>query len=147
MTTKHQDAPTPTHSFTPYLRRSVLHPIGDEPSMTKQEFKDDSDINSILAKFQRTGAMSHFAKYAPNYGDFSACDYQTAQNLLIRAQKMFDDLPSSVRSLVSTPAGFLDFVQDPANASKMQELGLLPSAPPITPAPPSRPPSGGSGGA
>lgn len=103
----------------------------EETSKTKQEFKDDCDINRILAKYQRTGALSHFAKYAPQYGEFNALDLQSAQNLLINARKMFDELPSNVRAIVSTPAGFLDFVQDPKNAEKMAELGLKASPPPI----------------
>lgn len=94
------------------------------PSLTRQEFAEECNINQILDQFQRTGAMSHFAKYAPLYGEFDARDYQSAQNLLIRAREMFDALPSNVRQLVSTPAGFLEFVQDPANAEKMRELGL-----------------------
>jgi len=128
----------------PQPKRRVYHPIGEEPSATKQEFAQDCDINIILARFQRTGAMNHFAAYAPNYGDFSALDYQTAQNTLIRAQKMFDALPSSIRHLCSTPAGFLDFVQDPKNAEKMAELGLIPTAPPLAKPPettPATPPS------
>lgn len=112
----------------------------DTVSKTKQEFKDDCDINRILSKYQRTGALSHFATYAGSYGDFSACDYQTAQNTLIRARQMFDALPSSVRNLVSTPAGFLDFVQNPANQEKMRELGLMPSKP--VPVPPATPAAG-----
>lgn len=101
------------------------------PSLTRQEFADDCDINRILAQFQKTGAMSHFAKYGPMYGDFSALDYQSAQNLIIRARQMFDDLPSAIRNLVATPAGFLDWVQDPKNAQTLVEMGLArsPSSP------------------
>ncbi|AXH77259.1 MAG: internal scaffolding protein [Microviridae sp.] len=123
-------------SFTTPLRRRITAPVGAAPSRTKQEFKDDCDVNRILAKFQRTGALTHFAKYAPFYDDINACDYQTAQNLLLRARNMFDALPSNIRAHVSTPAGFLEFVQDPKNKAKMQEFGLIPTPPPITPAPP-----------
>ena len=41
----------------------------DMPSMTKQSFKDECDINKIMAKFQKTGAIEHYAKHAPSYGD------------------------------------------------------------------------------
>lgn len=129
-----ETAPTHLSSFSSPLRRRTAHPVSGD-SRTKQEFRDECDINRILSKFQRTGAMQHFAKYAPAYGDFNACDYQTAQNILLRARKMFDALPSNVRTLVSTPQGFLEFVQNPANADKMAELGLKP-----TPPAPQRPP-------
>lgn len=118
-------------------RRVAYTQPANEPSMTKQEFADDCDINKILSKFQITGALNHFAKWAPSYGDFSACDFQEAQNLLIRARQMFDELPSSIRNMVATPQGFLDFVNDPANADKMLQLGLREAPPTFTVPPPS----------
>lgn len=130
-------APAPSRSFAPATRRRVITDTGTE-SRTRQEFKDECDINRILASYQRTGALNHFAKYSGSYGDFSACDLQTAQNLLIRARQMFDELPSAIRREVSTPEGFLDFVQNPANAEKMAALGLtkpVPGAQPPAPAP------------
>lgn len=126
--------PTPSRSFAPLHRRRVIQDTG-ETSATRQEFKDECDINRILAGFQRTGALNHFAKYSGSYGDFSACDLQTAQNLLIRARQMFDELPSAIRREVSTPEGFLDFVQDPANAERMAALGLTKPVPGLDPAP------------
>lgn len=121
------------------LRRRVIQPIGAEPSQTKQEFKNDCDINSIMAKYQRTGALTHFAKYSPFYDDISPCDYQTAQNTLINARQMFDSLPSSIRDLTKNPEGFLAFVQNPANKAKMEELGLTKAEPPLIKAPPAAP--------
>lgn len=112
------------------------------PSMTRQEFADDCDINRIMARFQVTGAINHFAKYSPIYGEFDALDYQTAQNLIIRARQMFDDLPATIRREVATPAGFLEFISNPANEARMIELGLKKKppepipAPPVTPTPP-----------
>lgn len=120
-------------SFSPPDRRRVQHTI-EGPSATKQEFTAECDINQILAKYQRTGALSHFARYAPQYGDFTAIDLQEAYALAERAAQMFDDLPSSVRNEVKTPEGFLNFVQDPSNRTRMQELGL--TATPIAPIPP-----------
>lgn len=112
-----------------------FHYDDGSPSLTRQEFADDCDINRILSQFQQTGAMSHFARYAPLYGDFTALDYQEAQNLIIRARQMFDDLPSAIRNLVATPAGFLDWVQDPKNEAEMRKHGLLPptAATPVVP--------------
>lgn len=141
--------PIPMRNFAPPYRRRITQPIGLEPSATRQEFKDECDINRILASYQITGAMNHFAKYSPQYGDFSACDYQEAQNLLNRARQMFDALPSQLRKEVSTPEGFLEFVQDPKNAERMAELGLSNKRPPpAAPAPtPPEAPQGSSGGA
>lgn len=129
---------TPNHTVRNHYNLSwkrVQTPIGSEPSQTKQEFKDETDINKIMARYQRTGAIDHYAKWAPTYGEFSACDLQEAENLVIRARQMFADLPSSIRNLTESPEGFLNFVQDPANAPKLVELGLV-AAPPVAVKPP-----------
>lgn len=146
-------APAPLRYFAPATRRRVYTDVGTEPSLTRQEYKDDCDINRILAQYQRTGALNHFAKYAGSYGDFDACDFQTAHNIMIRAREMFDALPANVKKLVATPQGFLEFVQDPANADKMAELGLRQprndhEESKVRPATPPNPAAtGGSGGA
>lgn len=132
-TTKYTET-IPTHSFRPSNPRRVIQPLGG-PSMTKQEFKEQCDINHIMAKYQLTGAIDHFAKWAPQYGDFSPCDYQEARELVTRAQQMFAELPSSIRNLTETPEGFLAFVQNPANAAKLKELGLVKDETPVPPPP------------
>lgn len=119
----------------PHLRRRVQTSIGDQPSMTRQEFKDDCDINRIMAKFQITGALAHFARFSPEYFDATANDFQEAQNLVLRARSMFEALPSAIRKECATPEGFLTFVQDPANADRLRELGLREAPPPTTTAP------------
>lgn len=120
-------------NYRPHKR--VPHPAPVGHSATKQEFRDDADINRIMAKFQRTGAISHFAKYGATYGDFPACDFQHAQNTLLRARQMYAELPSNIRALYNSPETFLAFVQDPKNLPKMRELGLAkPAAEPAAPA-------------
>lgn len=114
----------------------VIARRGTEPSMTKQEFMDECDINSIMSRYQRTGAINHYAKWSPSYGEFSPCDYQEAQNLVLRAQKMFAELPSSIRNLTQSPEGFLAFIQNPDNGPKLVELGLVPSPPQAEQPPP-----------
>ncbi len=92
---------------------------------TKQSMRDECDINLIMARFQTTGAVTHFAKHGGDYGFAPGIDFHAAMNIVTRAEQMFDDLPSSVRNKFhSDPAEFLDFVQDPTNAAEMIELGL-----------------------
>lgn len=87
----------------------VLAP-GSKPAV--QAFKDQCDINSIMLKAARTGTLSHIAKYAQHYGDFSGFDYEAAQNQLAAARSMFYDLPPEVRSeFGNKPGAFISFVQ------------------------------------
>lgn len=125
--------------------RRVVQQVGPEPHATKQSFKNETDINHIMARYKKTGAIDHFTRYSPMYGEISPLDFQTAQNVLLRAQQMFDDLPSNIRAETRDPAGFLAFVQDPANKDRMAALGLRNATaatpaettpPPADPAPP-----------
>lgn len=118
-------------------------------SLTKQSFKDQVDVNSIVAKFNKTGMVDHVNPRTPLYGDFTnAQDYMTALNAVREAEANFEALPSAIRDICdNNPGVFLDFVQDPANAETMRELGLddladaygYPKADPTPPVPPSKP--------
>ena len=92
--------------------------------MTKQAFKDQTDINKILQRAQKTGTISHLAKYGPVYGDFTDIDdLLTAHQRLARAQEIFSELPSEVRrEFDQDPAGFFNFVNDPANRERLKEV-------------------------
>lgn len=93
---------------------------------TKQEFKNDCDINRIMAKYVRTGVPPAGVGYG-RYGDFSAVpDYMAARNLMIKAEAQFAALPSKIRERFSNrPEDFLKFVADPKNFDEALTLGLL----------------------
>jgi len=93
---------------------------------TKQSFRDECDINLIMAKYQKTGALSHVNNYGANYGFATSIDFTEAMQLIRTAQEMFDGLPSSIRTRFDNdPAVFLEFVQDADNTKEMQTLGLI----------------------
>lgn len=93
---------------------------------TKQEFKEECDVNHILRNYATRGAEAHFAKYGARYGDYvGPQEYHIAIEVAREAQEMFMDLPAKVRKKFSNdPAEFLAFVQDEKNAEEMLELGL-----------------------
>lgn len=96
-----------------------------QPSMTKQSFKDECNINKIMDKFQRTGALNHYAKHAPDYGDATHTELADAMNIVANAETMFEELPASLRKkFENDPEKFLEFVQDEKNAEEMIKLGL-----------------------
>lgn len=102
-----------------------------EESMTKQSFKDECDINKIMAKFQKTGVIKHYAAHAPTYGDASPVDYLDALQVIATANEMFAELPSSVRKRFSNnPEEFLEFVQNPENLDECRKMGLAPPGEP-----------------
>lgn len=114
--------------------------IGDfEPSLTRQEFLDESDVNNIINSYQTDGILPT-TRPDGTYADFTdpaLQDYQHAQNLVLQAQYDFQRLPARVRERFGNdPASLILFVQDPANQKEAFELGLLredyksPSEPP-----------------
>lgn len=119
------------------------------PSMTKQSFAAECDINNILKQYKTSGMLAHVnAKAAQGqYLDLPAeVDFQTALNTVMRAEDAFASLPSKLRTRFGNdPAEFLVFCADPANAEEMRTLGLANPLPP-PPLPGDGPGSGSSPG-
>lgn len=91
--------------------------IFKDPSATLQSFKDDADINCIIARYENTGVLvdpTVPVSRTPEFGDFSGMpDYQTAQNVIIAAKNAFDSLSSKIRERFNNdPAAYFDFVQN-----------------------------------
>jgi len=97
-----------------------------EPTLTKQSFKNESNINNIMARYEKTGIVEHISAKSPQYGDFSEIsDYQDNLNKVLMAEELFDSLPAKIRAEFSNdPGSFLDFVTNPENNQKMVDLGL-----------------------
>ena len=108
--------------------------------MTAQEFKEESDINTIIDRFgigenpieaQRWVTDVDIAD-APN-------NYQDVMNQLNAARDQFMSLPARVRSrFENDPAKFVNFVSDASNLEEMISLGLAErrEPPPQVPAEP-----------
>lgn len=103
-----------------------------DPSLTKQEFKDECDLAMTLDRFKRTPEGREVLRNLPEsfggqFGDFSEIpDYQTAQNAIIKATKSFDALPAMVRTRFGNDAAtFMDFCGDANNVPEMRKMGLM----------------------
>lgn len=98
-----------------------------EVGRTKQEFKNECDINYMLATYQRTGIMPPVNPNLANYGDFSTVpDFHAALNQVKEAEIAFAALPSGVRSrFKNDPGELIDFLSDPENNAEAVEMGLM----------------------
>ncbi len=91
-----------------------------EDGRVKQSFKDETDINKILQRAQKTGTISHLTKHAAKYGDFANFDFFEAQLMLTKGREIFDDLPSEIRTEFNqSQAAFFAYVNDPANTEDL----------------------------
>jgi len=115
-----------------------------DPTMTRQEFKEECDINNIMERF----GLGYEAPAVPDFPtsvDYSefALDYHSAMNLVKQAQDEFMTLPAAVRDRFGhDPGRVLAFLEDPNNREEAVKLGLVnppataPQASPATPAQP-----------
>lgn len=104
----------------------------ENPTMTKQEFKTECDINVIMDRYQVMGTPlidpMTMRSGEPMFGDFSEIpNLQDAQNKLIEAENMFMQLPSKIRQKFdNNPIEFVNYCQKQENVGEMRELGILP---------------------
>lgn len=106
----------------------------NETTKTKQSFRDECDINNILARYQKTGVIDHVKNHSQEYGFASGDSFTESMNLVAAAKSMFEELPSQTRTkFENNPAKFLDFVQNEANIPEMREMGLMVPVEAITP--------------
>jgi len=109
------------NSLSPSQR--VVSPQGRKPA--QQQFKQDADLNSIMRKFQKTGAIDHANIHQGSYGMASPYDLHQAMNLVSNANTLFADLPSTVRNKFrNDPLAFFEYVQNPDNATEAATLGI-----------------------
>jgi len=106
--------------------------VNNEPSLTRQEFKDECDLGILLQRFCKTPegraalqAASGFAEGC-RFEDVSMVpDFRAARDLINAASEKFGALPAIVRRRFGNdPAEFLDFMQNPANLDEARTLGL-----------------------
>jgi hypothetical protein len=88
-------------------------------SKTQQQFADDADVNNILSKCVRTGVIHPGVGELPPeqlYADvveYQSYDYQQALDMVMDAERSFQDLPAKVRRHYNdSPHEFLQAVQN-----------------------------------
>ncbi len=90
---------------------------------TKQAFKNETDINQILKRAQKSGMISHLNKHEARYGDFANFDFFDAQLQLAAGATIFADLPVELRrEFNQSPGEFFEYVNDPANVGRLNDL-------------------------
>lgn len=99
-------------------------------SRTKQQFKDDADIHTIINKYNETGSWGdrfRSAQRVPTQGDFTkVSDYKESIDIVIHAQESFSELPSRLRNYFNNdPVQLLAFLNDVNNKGEAIRLGLI----------------------
>lgn len=109
-------------------------PVGltfSDKSRTRQEFLKESLTSTIIDRFTKTGILNATVnpERQARFGDFSEMPNDSLE-LATRIKDIESDfmsLPSSMRSKFgNSPLAFVNFIADPRNRSKAEELGILP---------------------
>lgn len=98
------------------------------PSLTRQEFADECDINTLMERYEKSGVISHVNRAQPVYMDMTVMpDLREALDLMRDATLAFNSLPAKVRrEFDNDPQQFVDYAQNPDNIERMREWGLAP---------------------
>lgn len=109
----------------------------DNPNVrerTHQSFAKDANINTLMAKYKKTGYLVDLAKPNPNrvprFDDYSDIgDFQNVVNRIKEAEADFIRLPASTRARFNHSVGALiEFIMNPENLVASIDLGLLPES-------------------
>lgn len=97
-----------------------------KPSKTQRQFKEETDINTIVERFGKSGEKPPTGTF-PTEQDFTeAFDFQTSMNVLVKARETFMELPAKTRArFQNDPQQFMQFIHDEENTAEAAKLGLI----------------------
>lgn len=103
--------------------------VDKTPSLTKQSFKDSTDINQIMARAKATGLLGtpNLQPREPMFGDFTdGSSYHEQCNKIHDAQDAFMALDPKIRqAFKNDPVKLLDFISKKENRDEAIKLGLI----------------------
>lgn len=113
--------------------RVRVQTINEEKSLTQQQFKDQVEINNIIARYNKTGQWPEGLDRNSVFADVSEItDYKDSLEKVMKAQDAFGLLPGEIRNrFANDPAKLLEFIQDPRNYAEGVELGIFERKPPV----------------
>lgn len=108
-------------------RNRVSISFKDVPQITVQSAKEECDINHIMKRALKGGALPIIDPSKFTYGDFTKVkDFASAQLQILEANELFDSLPSNIREhFKNDPAALVAAVSDVKQRDKLIELGLI----------------------
>lgn len=117
----------PGRFLSAYSKKISIDMVFPEDSpVTRQEFKQECDINYILSQYELGYEVTHINEAAPQYLDCSAETFREHMDYIAGAFSMFEELPAKLRARFDNdPAEFLDFCSHEKNRPEMAQLGLL----------------------
>lgn len=101
------------------------------PTLTEQHTAHLTNLNWLIKKYTSDELAAYMAareQYRQEIlgHDFSQePDLQGSMNVVVQLKKNFNELPDNIREKFRSPAEFYKFIDNPNNAQKMIDMGLL----------------------
>jgi len=94
--------------------------------ITEQSHKSQCDVNKIIAKYNKTGLISHVSEIKAEFGDIPAVDYKEMQDRLVKMNNEFDKLPYQIKKRFgNNPYALISFMENAENRKEAEDLGLI----------------------
>jgi len=101
----------------------------NHPTRTQKQHRDDVDVNNIMAKYKRTGQITHLRNAQQGaYVDLTKLphSYQQSLDIIKKAEDTFMSMPSEVRTRFdNNPQQLINFLKDKKNNEEAIKLGLI----------------------
>lgn len=112
------------NKFSQYERKAFVAK-GEDPA--QQHFREEVNINNIIAKYNKTGLITHVSKTRKRFGEFKDfADLLPDLDRVTKAHQAFDDLPATIRNeFGNSIEGFFKFIQNPANNEQCVKWGIF----------------------
>ena len=103
-----------------------VHTQNNEPSKTDQSWLEQTEVNTIIHKYRKTGAITHLASKQGTFADVSDIpDMLEAHERVNNAFNAFNELPAIIRDkFKNDPLKMIEFLNDPSNNEEAIKLGL-----------------------
>lgn len=95
---------------------------------TQQHARHETDINLIMKRYKKGAQLPNQELIGSlRYGDVSEVpDFLTIRNQMIKAEEAFLSLPGKLRrEFGDDPVEFLQFMANPENRARAEELGIM----------------------
>lgn len=124
---KNSAYPVALHDFSKGNGQEHAAFLTEGPSLTRQEFAEECDINTIMQRYDGYLSDPMRSMREPRYVDFADMpqDLMGFMRLQQEAADAFMTLPAQVRKeFENDPIQFVAFAADPGNLEQMREWGL-----------------------
>ncbi len=116
-------------TFTNLTEQRVRNSISfkESKSMTDQSAKKQTDINSIMANYAKTGLLPVQQEKVARYIDNTQImPLEQAHELVRDAMNLFEELPAQIRKLMDNkPENMVNFIKDPENKDILIKYNVL----------------------